>query len=291
MGMRALPRVAPKPRRFDWAKAFLNAAAFAALSLGATGLAHGWGWPLATAEITFALVAFALLFRLSARETAPLIPVDLLRVRLLRLSYATSTASFGAQSIAFVSLPFLFLARFGFAHTRTGLLLTPWPLATAVAALIAGRLVERVSAATLGSVGLAATGTGLLALAIMPPGTPVPALVAATGLSGFGFGLFQTPNNRTMLGQAPASRSGAAAGMLATARLVGQTTGAIVVALLFRLLSPASALPLFVAAGLAMTAAALQCAPRRVVRLRCCRACGGAGPAHGCASAARRAGG
>ena len=44
-------------------------------------------------------------------------------------------------------------------------------------------------------------------------------------LSGLGFGFFQTPNNRNMLLSAPRERSGAAGGMQATARLVGQTAG------------------------------------------------------------------
>ena len=44
--------------------------------------------------------------------------------------------------------------------------------------------------------------------------------------------LFQTPNNRTMIAAAPRERAGGASGMLGTARLLGQTTGAALVALL-----------------------------------------------------------
>jgi DHA2 family multidrug resistance protein-like MFS transporter len=51
---------------------------------------------------------------------------------------------------------------------------------------------------------------------------------------GAGFGFFQAPNNRTMLSSAPMERSGAAGGMLATARLTGQTAGATLTAILFR---------------------------------------------------------
>jgi MFS transporter, DHA2 family, multidrug resistance protein len=45
-------------------------------------------------------------------------------------------------------------------------------------------------------------------------------------LSGAVFGLFQSPNNRTMIAAAPRERSGGASGMLGTARLLGQTIGA-----------------------------------------------------------------
>jgi DHA2 family multidrug resistance protein-like MFS transporter len=52
-------------------------------------------------------------------------------------------------------------------------------------------------------------------------------------LCGAGFGIFQSPNNRTMLSAAPRERSGGASGMLGTARLSGQTLGAALVALIF----------------------------------------------------------
>lgn len=49
-----------------------------------------------------------------------------------------------------------------------------------------------------------------------------------------GFGFFQSPNNRAMLGSAPKARSGGAGGMQATARLLGQTSGATLGAFSFR---------------------------------------------------------
>ena len=52
-------------------------------------------------------------------------------------------------------------------------------------------------------------------------------------LCGLGFALFQTPNNRNLFLSAPHDRSGAAGGMQATARLTGQTTGAVLMTLLF----------------------------------------------------------
>jgi len=54
-------------------------------------------------------------------------------------------------------------------------------------------------------------------------------------LCGAGFGLFQSPNNHTIISSAPRHRSGGASGMLGTARLLGQTSGAALVALMFNL--------------------------------------------------------
>jgi DHA2 family multidrug resistance protein-like MFS transporter len=78
-------------------------------------------------------------------------------------------------------------------------------------------------------------------------------------LCGLGFGFFQAPNNRTLISSAPRARTGAAGGMLATARLLGQTLGAAGVAILFRTYpGKGSNLTLAVAAGVALTAAAVS---------------------------------
>ena len=251
IGLRALPDTVLVVRRFDWQKALLSAAGFAALFLGASGLVHGDVPMRPIVELFVGMVILVVLLRVSRGDPAPLVPIDLLRIRMLRLSYATSACSFAAQMIAFVALPFFFLAHFHSDRATVGLLLTPWPLGSAVCAPLAGRLVERVSAGLLGFIGLATTTAGLVMLALIPAGGGYVAIVAATALCGAGFGFFQAPNNRTMLDAAPVARSGAAAGMLAISRLTGQTAGALGVAFLFRLVSPASGAPLFLGAALA----------------------------------------
>ncbi len=59
-----------------------------------------------------------------------------------------------------------------------------------------------------------------------------------------------------MIASAPQHRSGSASGMLATARLLGQTSGAAMVALLFHIFDGETTVaPMFVAAGFAATGA------------------------------------
>jgi DHA2 family multidrug resistance protein-like MFS transporter len=78
-------------------------------------------------------------------------------------------------------------------------------------------------------------------------------------LAGVGFGLFQTPNNRTMIAAAPRERSGGASGMLGTARLLGQTTGAALVSLfLARYPLEGTRISLLAGVGFALLGAALS---------------------------------
>jgi MFS transporter, DHA2 family, multidrug resistance protein len=169
-------------------------------------------------------------------------------------------ASFAAQMLAYVSLPFFFEYALGRSPVETGLLMTPWPLAVGIAAPIAGRLADRYPAGLLGAIGLGLLSAGLALLAFMPLQAGTLDIAWRMAVCGAGFGLFQSPNNRTLLGSAPRRRSGAAGGMLATARLTGQTMGAASVAAVFRLQGREDTnVGLVLAAGVALTAAALSC--------------------------------
>jgi DHA2 family multidrug resistance protein-like MFS transporter len=161
--------------------------------------------------------------------------------------------------LAFVSLPFYLESQFGYTAVQMGLLMTPWPIAVAFAAPLAGRLVERYPAGLLGGIGLALFAAGLGTLALLPANPTTFDVVWRMALSGIGFGLFQTPNNRTMIAAAPRERSGGASGMLGTARLLGQTMGAALVALfLARYPAEGTQISLSVGVGFALLGAAFS---------------------------------
>jgi DHA2 family multidrug resistance protein-like MFS transporter len=196
----------------------------------------------------------------SRAQSEPIVPFDLLRKPIFSLSVATSTASFAAQMLAFVSLPFFFESVLHRTQVETGLLMTPWPLAVGIGAPIAGRLADTVSAAVLSAAGLLVLCLGLALLAVLPAHASTVQIAWRMAVCGLGFGFFQAPNNRSMLSAAPLARSGAAGGMLATARLTGQTVGAILAAISFRIAGHSETIALAAAAVLAVLAAAASVA-------------------------------
>jgi DHA2 family multidrug resistance protein-like MFS transporter len=100
---------------------------------------------------------------------------------------------------------------------------------------------------------------GLGSLALLPASPTDFDIVWRMLICGAGFGLFQSPNNRTILSSAPPARTGGASGMLGTARLTGQTLGAAVVAMIFNLSGAGGAqVTLVVATGLALAAMGLS---------------------------------
>ena len=164
-----------------------------------------------------------------------MLPVDLYRRPMFALSSLTSFCSFTAWGLSFVSLPFYFQTVLGMTAVQTGLLLTPWPMMTGVMAPIAGPLSDRYPPAILGGIGLAVLSLGLALIAGLPAHPGTVGIVWRMMICGAGFGFFQSPNLRAIMSSAPPERSGGASGIVATSRLVGQATGAALVAFCFSL--------------------------------------------------------
>ena len=254
----ALPEAERQSRPVNLAGAALYAGTFALVLSGLQAFAHHEAAALAWLQLAAGAVLAWALVRHELPRAAPIIPFDLLRNRLFALSVATSVCSFMAQMTALVALPFE-IQRLGHSPVETGLFMTPWPLALALAAPLAGRLADRHSAGLLGALGLTVMAVGLVLLAFFPADGSAVGFVWRMALCGLGFGFFQAPNNRTLLAAAPRARSGAAGGMLSAARLLGQALGAAGVAILFRAYATGgSNLALGVAALLAFIGAAVS---------------------------------
>jgi DHA2 family multidrug resistance protein-like MFS transporter len=233
IGLKTLPRTPRATHAFDFPGALLAAGCLGLFILGIGSAAHHAPPGLVLIELAAAALLGWVLIRRQADHPAPMLPIDLFRRPLFALSTATSICSFAVQGLAFVSLPFYFEDILGRSQVETGFFMTPWPLVVAIMAPIAGRLSDRYPVGILGGLGLALLGLGMALLAMLPPNPGVIDIVWRMAICGFGFGFFQAPNIKALMSSAPAGRSGSASGIVATARLTGQTTGAALAALCF----------------------------------------------------------
>lgn len=167
------------------------------------------------------------------RRPDPIIDPKLFRNRVFASASASlllgSIATFAA---AFV-LPFYFEQLRGWPAERTGLLLTPLPLTVALISPLTGALADRVGTRQLAASGMLIAAAGLFSLALVGAETPVARIVAALIVVGGGRAIFQPPNNSALMGSAPRDRLGAAAGLMATARVLGQSLSVALAGVLF----------------------------------------------------------
>jgi DHA2 family multidrug resistance protein-like MFS transporter len=256
VGRKSLPEPQGHGHPFDWASALLSAAMMGLIVFGAETSARESA-PVGIAMIAAGIVAAVVLVWRERGEPRPLMPIDLLRIPVFSLSICTSIVSFAAQMLAYVAIPFLFQSVLGRSVFATGLLMTPWPIGVGIAAPFAGRLADKVNSGLLGGIGLAIFAVGLFMLSRLGASPGDFDIGWRMALCGLGFGIFQSPNNRTIVSAAPKPRSGAAGGMLATARLLGQTAGAVAVGVAFHLAGVRITPTLLFAASIAAVVAAV----------------------------------
>jgi MFS transporter, DHA2 family, multidrug resistance protein len=268
IGLRTLPRTPTATHAFDFLGALLATACLGLFILGIGSAAHHARPGLVLIELVSAVLLGWVLIRRQADSPAPVLPIDLFRKPVFALSTATAICSFAVQGLAFVSLPFDFEDILGRSQIETGFFMTPWPLVVAIMAPIAGRLSDRHPAGLLGGLGLALLGLGMALLAMLPASPHALDIFWRMAICGCGFGFFQAPNMKALMSSAPPSRSGSASGVVATARLTGQTIGAALAALCFGLTGREGATlalmlgAAFAAVGCGMSVLRLAAAPQ-----------------------------
>ena len=226
VGHMALPRSKGLLSSYDHVGALLSPASFALIIVGLQDLVHGQHVGLSLLETAAGGCVASILVRQQSRAARPIIPLDLLRQGRVAMSVLGTLLAFMAQMMLLVSLPFRLENGLGFTPVEVGAVLSLWPLTMMVVSPVAGAMSDRISARLLGGLGMAVATLGLASMALLPLDASYIDAGVRMILCGLGFGLFLSPSARIIIGTAPRDRAAAAGGMLATARLAGQTLGA-----------------------------------------------------------------
>lgn len=227
--------------RFDIAGAILSAVGMAAVILAADACARMSQSDASQQAIGYGILAVAswsAFIWWQQRAAVPLLPLVIFRSMRFSLAALTSISSFVGQGITIIALPFLLQGGFGYSAWQSALLFTPWPLAIILAAPYAGRLADRHPPALLSTVGLLILTFGIGLLAMLPNQPSALDICVRTFIGGLGFGFFQTPNNREMLGNVSPRYASSASAVLGVARTFGQSMGAAAVSIVLSFYLP-----------------------------------------------------
>jgi EmrB/QacA subfamily drug resistance transporter len=177
------------------------------------------------------LIAVFIVYEL--RHKHPMLNIRLFKNRVFAASNSAALFIYMAQFVLVFLSPFYLQDLRQFAPDYAGLLYLPMPLASMLIAPISGILSDRVDSRFLSAVGALVMAAGLFMLGTMNAVTPVAFIMVSMAVTGFGFGLFQTPNNSAIMGNVPVQNRGTASGTLALMRNIGMALGVAVSGALF----------------------------------------------------------
>ncbi len=183
--------------------------------------------------IAAGLLLIACFVMLESRCRYPMLNISLFKNRVFTASNAAALFIFMAQFIMVFLAPFYLENLRGYSALLSGLLYLPMPLATMCVAPVSGMVSDRFDSRYISSFGALAMACGLFMLSFLNIGTSIAYIVISMVITGIGFGMFQTPNNSSVMGNVPAENRGTASGTLATMRNVGMVIGVAVSGALF----------------------------------------------------------
>lgn len=222
-----LPR---QERRYQESFDVVGALLFAiAISFFLLVVSHGqeWGWnsPFVIGLGVTAVLTFTAFIYQEKHTASPMIDLKLFEIWAFLSGNITGLLSFMAVFSNTMLLPFYLASILHLPPAQIGLLMTPFPLMLVVVAPISGYLSERINPAILSGMGLTVTTAGLIFIATFDAQSTVIAVILGQALLGLGNGLFQSPNNNSVMSSVPFAKLGVAGGINALVRNVGMVCG------------------------------------------------------------------
>ena len=214
---------------FDFAGAVSFALAICALLLGlTTGQRAGWTSVLILSELGLGLATLVFFIWWEAGSLFPLLDLRLFQIRAFSYGNIARLISFMVISLNNLVMPFFLQLAMGLDPLQAGFLVAPTPLALALLAPVAGRLSEKVSTRLLTAAGLILKAIACVLLAYVSVNASPLNLVLRLGLLGLGLGIFQTPNNNSLMSSIPRERLGVGSSFLSVVRSLGHSAGTAV---------------------------------------------------------------
>jgi MFS family permease len=224
-------------RSSDWLGTVLLAVGLVATLLAVSqGASWGWGSARTLATGIVGLLLLAVLVRVEARRTAPLVDVRTFRNTSLVLTSVLTVVVGFVPYVCYVAIPVLTQAptSTGYGHGMSVTVSALAMLPSAVMVFLGGRLTPAM-VARIGAGRTAAVASGAMAVgAALMAGWPTSGwrIVVAFGVLGLGNGIGYAICARLVVDFSPATETGAATGLNSVVRTVGSAAAAPVVGVL-----------------------------------------------------------
>ena len=224
-------RVETAHRRFDFAGAASVTAGLMLLVYALTrGTEDGWGSSSTVALLAASAGLIALFLAIEVRSRAPLLPLRLFRLRTIAAANVAGVIVAAGTFSLFFLLTLYMQQVLHYSAVQTGVAYLAITLAVVVFSNVAQRVVTRVGAGRVLTIGLLVSATALALFARLPVhGRYFWDIVPALLLGGIGIAFSFVPMAIASLAGVEARDAGVASGLLNTSRQVGGAVGLAVV--------------------------------------------------------------
>jgi EmrB/QacA subfamily drug resistance transporter len=182
-----------------------------------------------------AALGIGLFVLVEAKATSPLIRLAMFRDPVLSAGLALNAMVSTVMMATLVVGPFYLSRALGLNEAFIGAVMSIGPIISALSGVIAGRIVDRLSASFITVAGLMLMVAGSLALSLIPAIFGIAGYIAAVAILSPGYQLFQAANNTAVMVNVSPGERGVVSGMLSLSRNLGLITGAAVMGAVFAL--------------------------------------------------------
>lgn len=206
--------VLPEKQKFDWGGTLTFTVGMTALLLALTaGGFTGWLNLQVLILIVVAAVFMGLFLYTENKVEQPMLDLQLFKSRILGFAFSSNLLNGVARGAVTFLLVFYFQGIKAIDPVIAGVLLAPFAISMMIVAPISGWLSDKIGSRELSSLGLLISAVGLLGLVRISADTSVVQLCVWMFISGFGSGMFFSPNTSAIMGAVPVERRGIAAGV------------------------------------------------------------------------------
>jgi EmrB/QacA subfamily drug resistance transporter len=223
-----------EPVRFDYKGSILFSLGLISL-LYAINNGENAGWSsMGILSMMFLGLLLLAIFVLVERQTSqPIIDFAIYKNVPFLIGNLSAFLSFTGQFFYTMLMPFYLQNILNYPTTKVGLLMTAFPLAMAIAAPIGGYVSDKIGPVVLTTGGLLTTACGMLYLLFVSAYSGFFQIIPGPILMGIGAGLFNSPNNSSVMSSVPRDKLGIAGGLNALVRNVGMILGTTLSVTLF----------------------------------------------------------
>lgn len=193
----------------------------------------GWRDPWVVRTLALSGIALVLFVFVELRSPMPILSFALFKNRLFTASMFSLFFITSTQSAISFLMPFYLQSILHFSPTHMGWIIIANSVVIVMVAPVAGWLSDRMGSRLLCTIGSGLIVVGQFLIASLGLDSSIPRIIFPLLVNGFGWAIFNSPNQSAILGSVPRDKLGTASGMNTTTARTGGAMGVALSATLF----------------------------------------------------------